>query len=144
MRRKTSSSMAEMEAARRYDVLVIGAGGAGLRAALAAADEGARVAVIAKSLLGKSQTVMGAALAAVLDEPRDSWAAHFADTVRGGRHVNQWRMAQLLAEDAPARVLELADWGALFNRNSDGDIQLGEGSGHRHSRLARAGQHSTG
>lgn len=132
--------------ARRYDVLVLGAGGAGLRAAVAAADEGARVAVIAKSLLGKSQTVMGAALAAALGppEPRDSWGAHFADTLRGGRGINQWRMVQLLAQESPARVREMEAWGALFDRGRQGDIHLGEGSGHRYPRLARAGQHNTG
>ena len=131
--------------ARRFDVLVIGAGGAGMRAALAAAEKGARVAIVSKSLLGKSQTVMGAALAAVLDEGRgeDSWQDHYADTVRGARHVNQWRMAQLLAQEAPARVRELEAWGMLFDRAGDGDVRLAEGSGHRHARLARLG-HRTG
>ena len=130
---------------RRYDVLVIGAGGAGLRAALAAADEGARVAVVSKSLLGKSQTVMGAALASVLGDGqgKDSWQDHYADTVRGARHVNQWRMAQLLAQEAPARVRELEAWGMLFDRAPDGDVRLAQGSGHRNARLARLG-HRTG
>jgi len=138
--------MPEIQATRRYDVLVIGAGGAGLRAAVAAAEEGAHVAVVAKSLLGKSQTVMGAALAAALGapEPRDSWGAHFADTLRGGRRVNQWRMVQLLAQESPARVREMEAWGALFDRGPLGDIHLGEGSGHRYPRLARGGQHNTG
>jgi succinate dehydrogenase flavoprotein subunit len=138
--------MPELEATHRYDVLVLGAGGAGLRAAVAAADEGARVAVVAKSLLGKSQTVMGAALAAALGapEPRDSWGAHFADTLRGGRLVNQWRMVQLLAQESPARVREMEAWGTLFDRGPQGDIRLGDGSGHRYPRLARAGQHNTG
>lgn len=138
--------MAETQGARCFDVLVIGAGGAGLRAAVAAADQGARVAVVAKSLLGKSQTVMGAALAAALGppEPRDSWGTHFADTLRGGRGVNQWRMVQLLAQEAPACVREMEGWGALFDRGIQGDIHLGEGSGHRYPRLARAGQHNTG
>lgn len=141
-----SLAMPETEATRHYDVLVLGAGGAGLRAAVAAADQGARVAVVAKSLLGKSQTVMGAALAAALGppEPRDSWIAHFADTLRGGRGVNQWRMVQLLAEEAPACVREMEAWGALFDRGVQGDIYLGEGSGHRYPRLVRAGQHNTG
>lgn len=132
-------------ALRRYDVLVIGAGGAGLRAALAAAEEGARVAVVSKSLLGKSQTVMGAALAAVLGDGQgaDSWQEHYADTVRGARHVNQWRMAQLLAQEAPARVRELESWGMLFDRAVDGGVRLAEGSGHRNARLARLG-HRTG
>ncbi|MGE5639607.1 MAG: FAD-binding protein [Clostridia bacterium] len=129
-----------------FDVLVLGAGGAGLRAAVAASEEGARVGVVCKSLLGKSQTVMGAALAAVLNSgsSRDKWEDHFADTLRGGRMVNQWRMAELLAREAPKRVLELESWGALFGRTLDGRIRLGEGSGHRHARLARSGQHQTG
>jgi succinate dehydrogenase / fumarate reductase flavoprotein subunit len=130
-------------------VLVIGAGGAGLRAALSAAGSGSRVAVVSKSLLGKSQTVMGAALAAVLGGGEaakagpDTWQAHYADTVRGARHVNQWRMAQLLAQEAPARVRELEAWGMLFDRAADGGVRLAEGSGHRHARLARLG-HRTG
>jgi succinate dehydrogenase / fumarate reductase flavoprotein subunit len=136
--------MAEKESIRRYDVLVIGAGGAGLRAAVAAADEGARVAVIAKSLLGKSQTVMGAALAAAMGGGPRPWGGHFTDTWRGGREVNQWRMVQLLAEEAPARVREMQAWGALFNRDARGDIHLGEGSGHRGPRLVRAGLSNTG
>jgi succinate dehydrogenase / fumarate reductase flavoprotein subunit len=129
----------------RYDVLVLGAGGAGLRAAVAAADAGARVAVVSKSLLGKSQTVMGAAMAAVLaPEPRDAWRLHYEDTMRGGRGVNQWRMVELLAQEAPARVHEMLAWGALFDRDAKGSVRLGDGSGHRNARLARAGQHATG
>ncbi len=141
--------MPELDPPRSYDVLVIGAGGAGLRAALTAADSGARVAVVSKSLLGKSQTVMGAALAAVLGEGDasyagpDSWQEHYADTVRGARHVNQWRMAQVLAQEAPLRVRELESWGMLFDRAGDGDVRLAEGSGHRHARLSRLG-HRTG
>ncbi len=129
----------------RYDVVVIGAGGAGLRAALAAASEGAKVAVVSKSLLGKAQTVMGAALAATLHDGHggDSWEDHYADTVRGARHVNQWRMAQILAQEAPARVRELETWGMLFDRAADGDVRMAEGSGHRNARLARLG-HRTG
>ena len=94
---------------------------------------------------GKSQTVMGAALAAVLGDGQgaDSWEEHYADTVRGARHVNQWRMAQLLAQEAPARVRELEAWGMLFDRAADGDVRLAEGSGHRNARLARLG-HRTG
>ena len=136
--------MAEARPLHRCDVLVIGAGGAGLRAAIAAAEAGASVAVVAKSLLGKSQTVMGAALAAVLDDGRDSWRAHCADTLRGGREVNQWRMAQLLAEEAPQRVREMERWGALFDRAAGGGVRLGEGSGHSRGRLVRAGRHNTG
>jgi len=137
--------MAEAPGQHRYDVLVIGAGGAGLRAAVAAAESGARVAVLAKSLLGKSQTVMGAALAAAMaPAPGDSWSVHFADTMRGGREVNQWRMVELLAREAAECVTELEAWGALFDRAGGGGIRLGEGSGHRHARLVRAGQHATG
>jgi succinate dehydrogenase / fumarate reductase flavoprotein subunit len=138
--------MPESIALQRYDVLVLGAGGAGLRAAVAAAEEGAKVAVVSKSLLGKSQTAMGAALAVAMGAPpsRDTWGMHFADTLRGGRHVNQWRMAQLLAQELPQRVREMEAWGTLFDRAPQGDIRLGEGSGHRHARLARAGQHNTG
>jgi len=141
--------MRESGSPRSYDVLVIGAGGAGLRAALTAAEAGARVAVVSKSLLGKSQTVMGAALAAVLGEGDashagpDSWKEHYADTVRGARHVNQWRMAQILAQEAPLRVRELEALGMLFDRADDGGVRLAEGSGHRHARLARLG-HRTG
>jgi succinate dehydrogenase / fumarate reductase flavoprotein subunit len=129
-----------------YDVLVIGAGGAGLRAALAAADRGAKVAVVSKSLIGKSQTVMGAALAAALGEGEspDFWRLHCDDTLNGGRQVNQWRMAQLLAQEAPARVKEMEAWGALFGRDAKGGLRLGEGSGHSRPRLVRAGQHTTG
>lgn len=130
---------------RHYDVLVIGAGGAGLRAAVAAAESGARVAVLSKSLLGKSQTAMGAALAAVMEPGSpDSWRVHFADTLRGGRDVNQWRMVELLARESPDCVAEFESWGAVFDRAASGRIRLGEGSGHRHARLLRAGQHATG
>jgi succinate dehydrogenase / fumarate reductase flavoprotein subunit len=146
-----SSSVAfALEGAPRYDVLVVGAGGAGLRAAVAAAEEGAKVAVLSKSLLGKSQTVMGAALAAAMGSEAgagraaDSWGAHFADTMEGGRRVNQWGMAQALAREAPDRVRELERWGAAFGRSVDGGIRLGEGSGHGRARLVRAGQHTTG
>ena len=100
----------------QYDVVVIGAGGSGLRAAIAAQEAGARVAVVCKSLLGKAHTVMaegGAAAALGNLWPDDSWQVHFRDTMRGGKMLNNWRMAQLHAQEAPERVLELEDWGAL-------------------------------
>src|SRR3569623_1247411 len=102
-----------------YDVLVIGAGGAGLRAAIAASAAGVSVGLICKSLLGKAHTVMaeggGAAALANADE-RDSWRVHFADTMRGGQYINNWRMAELHAQEAPARVRALEAWGAVFDR----------------------------
>jgi succinate dehydrogenase / fumarate reductase, flavoprotein subunit len=103
----------------QYDVVVIGAGGSGLRAAIAAHEAGAKVAVVCKSLLGKAHTVMaegGAAAALGNLWPDDSWQVHFRDTMRGGKMLNNWRMAQLHAQEAPERVLELEDWGALFDR----------------------------
>src|SRR5690242_21663558 len=106
-----------------YDVVVVGAGGAGLRAAIAAHDAGARVAVVCKSLLGKAHTVMAeGGIAASLGNlwPKDNWQVHFRDTMRGGKMLNHWRMAQLHAQEAPDRVLELEDWGALFDRTKDG------------------------
>jgi succinate dehydrogenase / fumarate reductase, flavoprotein subunit len=108
-----------------YDVLVIGAGGAGLRAAIEASTNGARVGVVTKSLLGKAHTVMAeggiAAALANVDE-RDTWRVHFADTMRGGQYLNDWRMAELHAKEAPERVRELEAWGALFDRTKDGRI----------------------
>ena len=106
--------MAAQYDTHEVDVLVIGAGGAGLRAAIAAADAGARTGLVCKSLLGKAHTVMAeggiAAALANVDE-RDNWKVHFADTMRGGQYVNNWRMAQLHAQEAPARVRELEAWG---------------------------------
>ena len=106
-----------------YDVVVIGAGGAGLRAAIAAHDAGARVAIVCKSLLGKAHTVMAeGGIAASMGNvyPDDNWQVHFRDTMRGGKMLNNWRMAQLHAQEAPERVLELEEWGALFDRTPDG------------------------
>jgi succinate dehydrogenase / fumarate reductase flavoprotein subunit len=125
-----------------YDVVVVGAGGAGLRAAIAAHDAGARVAVVCKSLLGKAHTVMAeggiaAAMGNVYDE--DSWRVHFRDTMRGGKMLNNWRMAQLHAQEAPERVLELEEWGALFDRTPDGLISQRDFGGHRFARLAHVG-----
>jgi succinate dehydrogenase flavoprotein subunit len=125
-----------------YDVLVIGAGGAGLRAAIEASQTGVRVGVVSKSLLGKAHTVMAeggiAAAMANVDE-RDSWQVHFADTLRGGQYLNSWRMAELHAKEAPDRVRELEAWGALFDRTKDGRILQRNFGGHRYPRLAHVG-----
>jgi succinate dehydrogenase / fumarate reductase flavoprotein subunit len=125
-----------------YDVVVIGAGGAGLRAAIAAHEAGARTAVVCKSLLGKAHTVMAeggiaAAMANVWEE--DNWQVHFRDTMRGGKMLNHWRMAQLHAQEAPDRVWELESWGALFDRTKEGKISQRDFGGHRYARLAHVG-----
>ncbi|WP_257029889.1 fumarate reductase/succinate dehydrogenase flavoprotein subunit [Nocardioides cavernae] len=125
-----------------YDVVVVGAGGAGLRAAIAAHDAGARVAVVCKSLLGKAHTVMAeGGIAAAMGNrwPEDNWEVHFRDTMRGGKMLNHWRMAQLHAQQAPERVMELEDWGALFDRTDDGLISQRDFGGHRYARLAHVG-----
>jgi succinate dehydrogenase / fumarate reductase flavoprotein subunit len=124
------------------DVLVVGAGGAGLRAAIEAAASGARTTLVCKSLLGKAHTVMaegGVAAALANVDDRDSWRVHFADTMRGGQYVNNWRMAELHAKEAPARVRELEAWGALFDRTADGRILQRNFGGHRYPRLAHVG-----
>ncbi|MGE0042831.1 MAG: fumarate reductase/succinate dehydrogenase flavoprotein subunit [Vicinamibacterales bacterium] len=125
-----------------YDVLIIGAGGAGLRAAIEAAGAGVSVGLICKSLLGKAHTVMAeggmAAAMANVDE-RDNWKVHFADTMRGGQYVNNWRMAELHAKEAPERVRELEAWGAVFDRTPDGKILQRNFGGHRYPRLAHVG-----
>ena len=130
-----------------YDVVVIGAGGAGLRAAIEASAHqggagGAKVALVCKSLLGKAHTVMAeggaaAALATVMKE--DSWRVHFRDTMRGGKMHNNWRMAQIHAQEAPDRINELEAWGALFDRTPDGRISQRPFGGHTYSRLAHVG-----
>lgn len=124
------------------DVLIIGAGGAGLRAAIAAAGAGVSVGLICKSLLGKAHTVMAeggmAAAMANVDE-RDNWKVHFADTMRGGQYVNNWRMAEIHAREAPDRVRELEAWGAVFDRTPDGRILQRNFGGHRYPRLAHVG-----
>jgi len=125
-----------------YDVVVIGAGGAGLRAAIEAHEQGARTAVVCKSLLGKAHTVMAeGGIAAAMGNvyPEDGWKVHFRDTMRGGKMLNHWRMAQLHAQEAPDRVRELEDWGALFDRTPDGLISQRDFGGHRYARLAHVG-----
>src|SRR5213595_2864291 len=125
-----------------HDVLVIGAGGAGLRAAIEAAAQGVSVGLICKSLLGKAHTVMaegGIAAALGYVWPEDNWQVHFRDTMRGGKMLNNWRMAQLHAQEAPERVLELERWGALFDRTKDGRILQRDFGGHRYARLAHVG-----
>src|SRR5437867_3760534 len=125
-----------------HDVLVIGAGGAGLRAAIEASAAGVSVGLVCKSLLGKAHTVMAeggiAAALANVDE-RDNWKVHFADTMRGGQYVNNWRMAELHAKEAPDRVRDLEAWGAVFDRTKDGRILQRNFGGHKYPRLAHVG-----
>jgi len=125
-----------------HDVIVIGAGGAGLRAAIEAAAQGVSVGLICKSLLGKAHTVMAeGGIAAAMGNvwPEDNWQVHFRDTMRGGKMVNNWRMAQLHAQEAPDRVLELERYGALFDRTKEGLILQRDFGGHRYARLAHVG-----
>ena len=125
-----------------HDVLVIGAGGAGLRAAIEASAAGVSVGLVCKSLLGKAHTVMaegGIAAALANVDDRDNWQVHFSDTMRGGQYVNNWRMAELHAKEAPDRVRELEAWGALFDRTQDGRILQRQFGGHRYARLAHVG-----
>ncbi|MGW5635254.1 fumarate reductase/succinate dehydrogenase flavoprotein subunit [Streptomyces sp. NPDC003832] len=127
---------------QEWDVVVIGAGGAGLRAAVEARERGARTAVICKSLFGKAHTVMaegGIAAAMANANEHDSWQVHFRDTMRGGKFLNQWRMAELHAQEAPQRVWELETWGALFDRTKDGRISQRNFGGHEYPRLAHVG-----
>jgi succinate dehydrogenase / fumarate reductase flavoprotein subunit len=133
--------MAEYQT-HEHDVLVVGAGGAGLRAAIEASAAGVSVGLVCKSLLGKAHTVMaegGIAAALANVDDRDSWKVHFADTMRGGQYVNNWRMAELHAKEAPDRVRELEAWGALFDRTADGRILQRNFGGHRYPRLAHVG-----
>ncbi len=125
-----------------YDVVVIGAGGSGLRAAIEARLAGKRTAIISKSLFGKAHTVMaegGCAAAMGNVNPRDNWMVHFRDTMRGGKFLNNWRMAELHAKEAPDRVWELEAWGALFDRTKDGKISQRNFGGHEYPRLAHVG-----
>ncbi len=127
---------------QQHDVIVIGAGGAGLRAAIEASNAGVSVGLICKSLLGKAHTVMaegGMAAAMAHNDERDSWKVHFADTMRGGQYLNNWRMAELHAKEAPERVRELEAWGAVFDRTKDGRINQRNFGGHRFPRLAHVG-----
>jgi succinate dehydrogenase / fumarate reductase flavoprotein subunit len=125
-----------------HDVIVIGAGGAGLRAAIEASAAGCSVGLVCKSLLGKAHTVMaegGMAAAMANVDDRDNWKVHFADTMRGGQYLNNWRMAELHAKEAPERVRELEAWGAVFDRTKDGRILQRNFGGHRYPRLAHVG-----
>jgi len=134
--------MARAWETHEHDVIVVGAGGAGLRAAIEAAAHGVSVGLICKSLLGKAHTVMAeGGIAAALGNvwPEDNWRVHFRDTMRGGKMLNNWRMAQLHAQEAPDRVLELERWGALFDRTKDGRILQRDFGGHRYARLAHVG-----
>jgi len=127
---------------KKYDVLVVGAGAAGMRAAIAASEEGATVCLVSKSLLGKAHTVMaegGAAAALGNADERDNWKVHFRDTIKGGKHLNNWKMAKIHAEQAPERILELEKWGAVFDRTKDGKINQRNFGGHRFPRLAHVG-----
>ena len=133
--------MAEFQT-HEHDVLIIGAGGAGLRAAIEASRTGLKVGLICKSLLGKAHTVMaegGIAAALANVDDRDNWRVHFADTMRGGQYVNNWRMAEIHAKEAPDRVRELEKWGAVFDRTPDGRILQRNFGGHRYPRLAHVG-----
>jgi succinate dehydrogenase / fumarate reductase flavoprotein subunit len=138
-------SLSEMDVVE-HDVLVIGAGGAGIRAAIECSLQGLNTAVVCKSLLGKAHTVMAeggaaAALGNVSNDPKtkDSWKIHFRDTMRGGKFLNNWRMAELHAQQAPDRIRELEEWGAVFDRTKDGKISQRPFGGHRFPRLAHTG-----
>lgn len=125
-----------------YDVVIIGAGGAGLRAAVEASAQGAKTAIVCKSLLGKAHTVMaegGVAAALANVDERDNWKVHFRDTMKGGKYLNQWRMVQLHAQEAPDRVNELEEWGAVFDRTEKGKILQRNFGGHTYPRLAHVG-----
>ena len=133
--------MAEVER-HSYDVVVIGAGGAGLRAVIEARERGLKVAVVSKSLFGKAHTVMaegGCAASMGNTNPKDNWQTHFGDTMRGGKFLNNWRMAELHAKEAPDRVWELETYGALFDRLKDGKISQRNFGGHTYPRLAHVG-----
>ena len=125
-----------------FDVIVIGAGGAGLRAAIEASSSGAKVGVITKSMLGKAHTVMaegGAAAALANKDHRDSWETHFRDTMKGGKYLSDWRMAQIHAQQSPDRIRELEQWGAVFDRTPKGHTSQRNFGGHTYPRLAHIG-----
>src|SRR5216110_1882103 len=126
----------------QFDVIVVGAGGAGLRAAIESSPLGAKTALVCKSLLGKAHTVMaegGIAAALAHVDPHDGWEVHFRDTMKGGQFLNHWRMAQIHAQEAPDRVRELEAWGAVFDRTRDGRILQRPFGGHTYPRLAHVG-----
>ena len=134
--------MTEDYTTHEYDVVIIGAGGAGLRAAIEATRQGASVAVICKSMLGKAHTVMaegGAAAALANKDPRDSWQTHFRDTMKGGKYLNDWRMAEIHAKESPDRIRELEQWGAIFDRTPEGLTNQRNFGGHTYPRLAHIG-----
>ncbi|MHA2090069.1 MAG: fumarate reductase/succinate dehydrogenase flavoprotein subunit [Candidatus Kariarchaeaceae archaeon] len=125
-----------------HDVIVVGAGGAGLRAGIAAAESGVRVAVVCKSLLGKAHTVMaegGAAAALGAADPRDNWKIHFKDTMKGGKYHGSWKMAEIHAKESPREIIQLEKWGAVFDRTTDGKINQRHFGGHTYQRLAHVG-----
>ena len=127
---------------REHDVLIIGAGGAGLRATIAATENGLSVGIVTKSLLGKAHTVMaegGIAAAVGNVDPEDSWRQHFIDTLKSGKFLNNWQMAEIFTKEAPERVYELEQWGALFNRTPQGKISQRPFGGHTHRRLCHVG-----
>jgi succinate dehydrogenase / fumarate reductase flavoprotein subunit len=127
---------------REHDILIIGAGGAGLRAAIAATERGLSVGVVSKSLLGKAHTVMaegGIAASVGNVDPEDNWQTHFMDTMKSGKFLNNWRMAEIFAKEAPDRVYELEQWGALFNRTEEGKISQRPFGGHTYRRLCHVG-----
>src|SRR3712207_263172 len=127
---------------REHDVLIIGAGGPGLRATISAAEQGLSVGVVSKSLLGKAHTVMaegGIAASAANVDPDDSWRQHFIDTLKSGKFINNWRMAEIFAKEAPERVYELEQWGALFDRTPEGKISQRPFGGHTYRRLCHVG-----
>jgi succinate dehydrogenase / fumarate reductase, flavoprotein subunit len=137
-----SNGTGESFEVREHDVLIIGAGGAGLRAAIAAAEKGLSVGIVSKSLLGKAHTVMaegGIAAAVGNVDPDDSWRQHFIDTLKSGKFLNNWRMAEIFTKEAPERVIELEQWGALFNRTPQGRISQRPFGGHTYRRLCHVG-----
>lgn len=137
-----AAEMLDQYETHEHDVVIIGAGGAGLRAAIAAAEEGASVGVICKSLLGKAHTVMAeGGMAAALGnvDPADNWMVHFGDTMRGGQLINNWRMAEIHAKEAPKQVYQLERWGALFDRTPEGKIMQRPFGAHTYRRLAHVG-----
>ena len=134
--------MSEKYIVHEHDVVIIGAGGAGLRAAIEASNLGVSVAMISKSMLGKAHTVMaegGAAAALGNKDPRDNWQTHFRDTMKGGKYLNDWRMARIHAQQAPDRIRELETWGAVFDRTPKGLTNQRNFGGHTYPRLAHIG-----